>query len=230
MMNDTMSYIRSKMDEAYALMIRKSEDYSKDNITATGLQGIVVRLVDKVSRLQNLTRNEGILPNNESIMDTLQDIANYAYIGQALEDDRWGRSTRFVYLAGPIDELDSKAANGWREVMAANLNRSGISCFNPYGAFQVSPNDPPSETIIAINKFAIDHSDLLIANLIHAGEEGKLPFGTIREIEYAKSKGIRVIVIARLSLNSHLAAYDVEIVETTGQVYCRIFGYEPARD
>ena len=40
--------------------------------------GIIVRLSDKIARLQNLVQNEGKPKVDESIEDTLEDIAGYA--------------------------------------------------------------------------------------------------------------------------------------------------------
>lgn len=70
------------------LVIRKQSDYGHDNINAFGLMGIAVRESDKVSRLRNLvaaretTHRE---PLNESVQDTLFDLAGYAMLGVMLE-------------------------------------------------------------------------------------------------------------------------------------------------
>jgi hypothetical protein len=70
------------------LLDKKQRDYGCGNITAFGMLGVVVRLNDKLERLKNLTR-EGKLPVNESLDDTLRDIANYAIIGLLLRSKQW---------------------------------------------------------------------------------------------------------------------------------------------
>ena len=59
-------------------------DYGKDNILGFGEQGLVVRLWDKINRLKNLIWNNQ-RPKNESVEDTLNDIAGYAIIGLMLD-------------------------------------------------------------------------------------------------------------------------------------------------
>lgn len=78
-------------DELVELMISKNEDYGSKNILNSPggpLNGLAVRLYDKIERLSNLT-SKGNTPNHESIRDTLVDIANYAIIGVLVEDDKW---------------------------------------------------------------------------------------------------------------------------------------------
>ena len=61
-------------------LVRKQRDYGHENIRRFGLQGLLVRIHDKVARLENLLSN-GHTPNNESIEDTLLDIVGYSAIG-----------------------------------------------------------------------------------------------------------------------------------------------------
>ena len=65
------------------LLVSKQNDYGKDNILGFGEQGLVVRLWDKVNRLKNLVWHN-TRPKNESVEDTLNDIAGYAIIGLML--------------------------------------------------------------------------------------------------------------------------------------------------
>ena len=65
------------------LIVAKQNDYGKDNILGFGEQGLVVRLWDKINRLKNLIWNNQ-RPKNESVEDTLNDIAGYAIIGLML--------------------------------------------------------------------------------------------------------------------------------------------------
>ena len=76
------------MAEDLALCQKKGADYSPEddclaNLKEFGLPGIVVRLSDKFARLKNLVLS-GKNPENESILDTLQDIRIYCYLAEIL--------------------------------------------------------------------------------------------------------------------------------------------------
>jgi hypothetical protein len=77
--------------EAIELLVRKHKDYGPTNIShAPGgpLNGLNVRLHDKVARLGNLLAS-GKSPQNESIRDTFIDILNYAVIALLVIDEKW---------------------------------------------------------------------------------------------------------------------------------------------
>jgi hypothetical protein len=61
-------------------LIEKQTDYGPENIKRFGRQGLMVRMHDKIARLENLLA-AGRTPKNESIYDTYLDIAGYAAIG-----------------------------------------------------------------------------------------------------------------------------------------------------
>jgi intein/homing endonuclease len=67
-------------DGVHKVLVRKQNDYGPENIRRFGRQGLMVRLHDKVARLENLT-SSGKSPNNESIEDTFLDIIGYCAIG-----------------------------------------------------------------------------------------------------------------------------------------------------
>lgn len=80
-------------DELAHILISKHSDYGPKNISdAPGgaLNGIRVRMHDKVARLNNLIDNNKE-PKHESIRDTLIDIANYATIALMVIDDKWDK-------------------------------------------------------------------------------------------------------------------------------------------
>lgn len=64
----------------HATLVRKQRDYGSENIRRFGRQGLMVRMHDKVARLENLlaSNNE---PENESIFDNVLDVIGYAAIG-----------------------------------------------------------------------------------------------------------------------------------------------------
>lgn len=78
-------------DELEELMLSKHNDYGPKNISDSPggpLNGLTVRLYDKVARLSNLN-STGATPKHESIRDTFLDIANYAIIGLLVLDGKW---------------------------------------------------------------------------------------------------------------------------------------------
>jgi hypothetical protein len=71
--------------EALDLMYKKNHDYASDadpyrNFRMFGLLGIVVRLGDKLARLQSFIDNGDLAVSDEQIEDTLKDIINYSVI------------------------------------------------------------------------------------------------------------------------------------------------------
>lgn len=67
----------------------KQRDYGPRNISVWGLHGVLVRLSDKIERLAHLMGQRRRKAQNESIDDTLRDIANYAVIAQLLRSGSW---------------------------------------------------------------------------------------------------------------------------------------------
>lgn len=77
--------------ELVELLIKKHKDYGPLNIAnAPGgaLNGLRVRLHDKLSRLNHLV-DKGADPQNESLEDTFKDIANYAIIALLVSRGQW---------------------------------------------------------------------------------------------------------------------------------------------
>lgn len=84
-------YLRAIMPLAL-LMDRKQQDYGSANISLNGELGVMVRTQDKVSRISNLLKKEmqgKPAANNEPIVDSWTDLANYGVIGLLLRTDKW---------------------------------------------------------------------------------------------------------------------------------------------
>jgi len=87
------------MEEQLELFSKKHLDYGMHNITAGtslntederefALAGLWYRMSDKINRWKNLIiKNRD--PQNETIIDTFQDICNYAIIAQLVERKLW---------------------------------------------------------------------------------------------------------------------------------------------
>lgn len=69
------------------IIIKKQQDYGKNNLLEFGEYGILVRTNDKMSRLKNL-RNAAIV-NNESIDDTWKDIAGYSVLALLMRNNKF---------------------------------------------------------------------------------------------------------------------------------------------
>ena len=87
------------MEEQLELFSKKHLDYGMGNISAgTGLTtqdersfaltGLWYRISDKVNRCKNMiiTKRD---PQNESLIDSFQDLTNYGIIAQLVATDRW---------------------------------------------------------------------------------------------------------------------------------------------
>lgn len=78
--------------ELKAILLKKQEDYGPLNISlAPGgpINGLRVRMYDKLARINNLYENGRDTPNYESFRDTLIDLANYAIIGILVQNGQW---------------------------------------------------------------------------------------------------------------------------------------------
>jgi hypothetical protein len=61
-------------------LVKKQRDYGHHNIARFGRQGLLIRTHDKVARLENLAKTAR-QAQNESLEDTVLDIAGYSTIG-----------------------------------------------------------------------------------------------------------------------------------------------------
>lgn len=66
-------------------LVRKQRDYGPENIRRFGRHGLMVRMHDKIARLENLLQH-GRQPENETVHDTYMDIVGYSAIGIMWED------------------------------------------------------------------------------------------------------------------------------------------------
>lgn len=82
----------SLLVKAFGTFMKKQHDYGPHNIGVGGLIGVAVRIGDKTSRLHNLLKGAGDAACEESLYDTLEDLANYALIGCLLLSDKWPKS------------------------------------------------------------------------------------------------------------------------------------------
>ena len=73
--------------EGRTLFEKKNKDYG-DAFATDGPVGVLVRIGDKIQRLQNITSKGINLVHDESIRDTLIDLHNYAAMAIMLMDEK----------------------------------------------------------------------------------------------------------------------------------------------
>ncbi len=87
------------------ILIRKQKDYGTKNIMMFGLSGIIVRMYDKIARLNNLIQKSGgnlfdaeqaNAVHGESIIDTLIDIIGYSTIGLMITEPDDTHGNKFL--------------------------------------------------------------------------------------------------------------------------------------
>lgn len=70
------------LEELIGTLVRKQRDYGHHNVAKYGRKGLIIRVHDKLARLENLSKNGQLMgAQNEPVSDTILDIAGYAAIG-----------------------------------------------------------------------------------------------------------------------------------------------------
>jgi hypothetical protein len=83
--------VNNVVETNVAMLLSKHRDYGAKNIAnAPGgaLNGLQVRMHDKLARINNLIAS-GVAPENESLIDSFLDLANYAVIAQLVIRGEW---------------------------------------------------------------------------------------------------------------------------------------------
>ena len=73
--------------EGLELFKKKNQDYG-DAFANYGVVGVLVRMSDKISRFQSITKQGISLVNSESLRDTLIDLHNYSAMAIMLLDEK----------------------------------------------------------------------------------------------------------------------------------------------
>ena len=81
-----MTQLETVQNEAKELFRKKNTDYG-DAFSSCGSVGVIVRLGDKIQRLQSITSRSIVLVNDEKLRDTLMDLHNYAAMAVMLLDE-----------------------------------------------------------------------------------------------------------------------------------------------
>jgi len=109
---DRVMQLTEIQNEACELFRKKNADYG-DAFATYGTVGILVRLGDKISRLQSIT-NRGInLVEDEKLRDTLIDLHNYAAMGIMLLDETSDRPESIDVNLSELVLEENKSTEEW---------------------------------------------------------------------------------------------------------------------
>lgn len=128
MSQDRVSIFEKIQTEARELFTRKNQDYG-DAFANYGAIGVLVRMGDKISRLQSITNRQISLVNTESLRDTLLDLHNYSAMAIMLLDEKQSlHNTLPSPITSPKCAYDSQLEptqlfTGDREIKDYNANR-----------------------------------------------------------------------------------------------------------
>jgi hypothetical protein len=98
--------IRAYFNEDMGLLVKKGHDYAGEqdclgNLKRFGSHGIVVRLSDKFSRLEQYAKAGALKVSNESVIDTLRDIRNYCFLMQIFVEGKDKEQEPALFQSNP---------------------------------------------------------------------------------------------------------------------------------
>ena len=93
--SNRVEQMRAVQDEGLELFKRKNADYG-DAFANYGVVGVLVRMGDKIARLQSITTKCVNLVNTESLRDTLIDLHNYSAMAIMLLDEDKEKTNNFL--------------------------------------------------------------------------------------------------------------------------------------
>jgi hypothetical protein len=96
-------------DKAREIQIAKNHDYAHEgdifrNFRRYGTFGVLVRLSDKLARLDSFEENKEFAVADEKLEDTIIDIINYATIYLAMKQEEKPTPPKVVVMPGPYCE------------------------------------------------------------------------------------------------------------------------------
>lgn len=86
MTRERLNQMKRVQEEGLSLFMRKNQDYG-DAFANYGVVGVLVRMGDKIQRLQSITKTGINLVKTESLRDTLLDLHNYSAMALMLLDN-----------------------------------------------------------------------------------------------------------------------------------------------
>jgi hypothetical protein len=133
--------------EALSIFTKKNHDYG-DSFATYGPVGVIVRMGDKIQRLQNISKKGIVMVNDESVRDTLLDLHNYCAMAMMLLDEDTQRlaqadASRCLKLSEPLEyELPSRGSEGAEPLAIPSRGSEGAQ--SPWGLKGAEPliNEP----------------------------------------------------------------------------------------
>lgn len=112
--------------EGLDLFVRKNKDYG-DAFATYGTIGVLVRIGDKINRLNHVSKNKINLVDDETLRDTLIDLHNYAAMAIMLLDEKSEVAPDQVEIGEPklITKSDSSSSFGHEMSSFDNLLEYG---------------------------------------------------------------------------------------------------------
>lgn len=92
---DRVAQYEKVQKEAIELFKKKNADYG-DAFANYGPIGVIVRMGDKIGRLNSVTKSGITMVNTESVRDTLIDLHNYAAMAVMLLDEEDDSNSKYV--------------------------------------------------------------------------------------------------------------------------------------
>lgn len=142
----------NEMADVLDLIAAKQHDYGHDNINRFGVQGIAVRLSDKIARLKNLDKRQyGPVNKDEAVMDSWTDVVGYCVIA-------------LMHLAGEFD-LPLRADLPPQADANPDQLSDGTSCWN-YAAQWTADQQALLDTHRKLTSKTIQRTDTLGLSLL----------------------------------------------------------------
>ena len=105
--NERISQMQSIQSEGLELFKRKNQDYG-DAFANYGVIGVLVRMGDKIARLQSITTKSVSLVDSESLRDTLIDLHNYSAMAiMLLDEDDMKKMRQQLDILEQYQDLDT---------------------------------------------------------------------------------------------------------------------------
>lgn len=79
-----------RLEPVIGILVKKDHDYGPGNLYKTGVAGIIVRMMDKATRVENLGNRQALV-TDEGLRDTLYDLIGYALRGLMILDEQEGK-------------------------------------------------------------------------------------------------------------------------------------------
>lgn len=110
MITDRVKQLLTVQNEARALFEKKNADYG-DSFATYGTLGVLVRIGDKINRLNTITSRGINFVEDESLRDTLIDLHNYSAMGIMLLDNTDKNTDKAAAL--PLMSFNKNIVNEW---------------------------------------------------------------------------------------------------------------------